>query len=689
MRIKASRLMLILALLSITNSYQVAEAAYDGPALLTSCVNALNDPAYTKSSLAILILGSSGTQASLEAAMTNGTYRVWVASGAGTFGGSASSSAQDIFCGDANDNSVANLDANGGQHDFFFGGAGNDAVTTGMWDSTFFGGLGDDSAAGVYEYSNFYGGPGTDTPSNVSTGSFASNVYADGPTITSVTSNLANGSYRTGQVIDVRVTFSEIVNVTGTPQLTLETGSTDRTVDYSSGSGSTVLVFNYTVQAGDTSSDLSYVGISSLTHNGGGIRQTPLNDATLTLPSPGTTNSLSANKALVIDTTAPNYSSAAVSTDGNQVILTYSENLFATTAATSAFAVTVAGVSRSISTVSISGSTVILNLSSAIRQSQVVTFTYTDPSGIDDTNAIQDSAGNDAATRSSTSVTNNSTVQVAQTALTIVSNVASKSYPYSQLLTLSTSGGSGSGNVTYAITAGGTASSCTLSSDTATVTLTASTSGTCVIAATKAASGEYLSATTATPVTFEFSKASQSSITVTSTSVSYGTNLNLTSSGGSTGGAYSYTKVSGNCNVAGSILTPTATGTCVIRSSLATDTNYLAEQSTDTTVTISASTVSASISLDAGTLVFRLTKTITASASVAGKVTFKVNGKKLPGCINKSVSALNSFTATCAYKPSTRGYIIISTTLNPTDPSYIGTTTTSERLFVVNRSGSR
>ncbi|CAN2173702.1 Cyanobacterial long protein repeat [Candidatus Nanopelagicaceae bacterium] len=688
MRIKASRLMLILTLFTAPFNAPSAFAA-DGPGLLTSCVNALNDPAYTKSSLAILILGSGKTQADLETVLTNGTFSVWVASGSGAFGGSASSTAQDIFCGNDSDNSVANLDANGGQHDFFFGGAGNDSVTNGMWDSTFFGGLGDDTAAGVYEYSNFYGGPGTDTPSNVSTGSFASNVYADGPTITSVTSNISDGTYKTGQVIDIRVTFSQIVNVTGTPQLTLETGSTDRTVDYSSGSGSTVLVFNYTVQAGDTSSDLSYVGISSLTHNSGGIRQSPFNDAVLTLPSPGTSNSLSANKALVIDTTAPTYSSAAVSTDGNQVILTYNENLSATTAATSAFTVTVAGSSRSISSVSISGATVILNLSSAIRQSQAVTFTYSDPSGSDDTNAIQDVAGNDAATRSSTSVTNNSTVQVSQTALTIASNVSSKSYPYSQLLTLSTSGGSGSGNVTYAIAAGGTASSCTLSSDTATVTLTASTSGTCAISATKVASGEYLSATTATPVSFSFSKASQTSITVTSTSVSYGNNLNLTSSGGSTGGAYSYTKVSGNCTVAGSILTPTATGTCVIRASLSTDTNYLAEQSADTTVTISASNVSASISIDAGTLVFRQIKTITATSTVAGKVTFKVNGKKLPGCINKIVSAPNSFTATCAYKPSTRGYIIISTTLDPADPSYMGTTTSSERLFVVNRSGSR
>ena len=688
MRIKASRLMLIFTLFASSLTIPSANAA-DGPGLLTSCVNALNDPAYTKSSLAILILGSGKTQADLEAAITNGTYSVWVATTSGAFGGSASSSAQDIFCGNGNDNSVLYLDANGGQHDFFFGGAGNDSVTGGIWDSTFFGGPGNDSVVSLSESSYFYGGTGTDSASNISTGTYISYFYEEGPTITSVTSNTGDGEYRAGQVIDIRVTFSQIVNVTGTPQITLETGSTDRTVNYSSGSGSTVLVFNYTIQAGDTSSDLSYVGSSSLSLNGGGIRQQPLNDATLTLPIPGATGSLSSNKALVIDTTAPTYSSAAVSADGNQVILTYSENLSATTAAVSAFSLTVGGTSRSISSVSIVSNTIMLNVSSPIRQSQTVAFTYGDPSGSDDVNAIQDIAGNDAAARTSTSITNNSSYRVAQSLLAIASTSTSKSYPYSQLLTLSTSGGSGSGDVTYAIAAGGTASSCSLSADTATVTLSASTSGTCAISATKAAAGEYLSATTATPVTFTFSKASQSSITITTTSVSYGENLNLISTGGSTGGTYTYIKVSGDCTISGSTLTPTAAGTCVIRSTLATNNNYLAAQSADTTISITASNVSASISLATGTLIYRQAKIITATASVAGKVTFKVNGKKLPGCINKTVSAPNSFTAICTYRPSTRGYISITTILDPADPSYIGTTTTSERLFVVNRSGFR
>ncbi len=125
------------------------------------------------------------------------------------------------------------------------------------------------------------------------------------PTVSSVTSSLANGSYSVGQNVPVTVTFSEAVTVTGTPTLTLETGTTDRTATYSSGSGTTTLTFNYTVQAGDTSADLNYTSTSALALNSGTIKDAAGNNATLTLPTPGAAGSLGANKAIVIDTTAP------------------------------------------------------------------------------------------------------------------------------------------------------------------------------------------------------------------------------------------------------------------------------------------------------------------------------------------------------------------------------------------------
>ncbi len=134
------------------------------------------------------------------------------------------------------------------------------------------------------------------------------NVQAvpSGPTVSSVTSSAENGSYSVGDVIIVTVQFSETVTVTGTPQLTLETGSTDRIANYSSGSGGSTLSFTYTVQAGDTAADLDYTGTGALALNGGTINATTGGAAAiLTLAAPGTVNSLGANKAIVIDTTAP------------------------------------------------------------------------------------------------------------------------------------------------------------------------------------------------------------------------------------------------------------------------------------------------------------------------------------------------------------------------------------------------
>ena len=113
----------------------------------------------------------------------------------------------------------------------------------------------------------------------------------------------------------------------------------------------------------------------------------------------------------VADVTAPTFSSAATNSDGTKVILTYSEALSATTAAASAFTVTSGGAANAVTAVAISGSTVELTLTNTVKNDQAVTVAYTDPSGSNDSNAVQDSQGNDAADLSSTSVTNNSTVE--------------------------------------------------------------------------------------------------------------------------------------------------------------------------------------------------------------------------------------------------------------------------------------
>ena len=83
------------------------------------------------------------------------------------------------------------------------------------------------------------------------------------PTITGISA--PTGSYKQGDVINITITFSQNVTVTGTPQLTLETGASDAVVDYKSGSGSQNLVFEYTVGAGHTAATLDYKATNSLT----------------------------------------------------------------------------------------------------------------------------------------------------------------------------------------------------------------------------------------------------------------------------------------------------------------------------------------------------------------------------------------------------------------------------------------
>jgi LPXTG-site transpeptidase (sortase) family protein len=126
-----------------------------------------------------------------------------------------------------------------------------------------------------------------------------------GPRVVDVTSSTADGAYPAGTAITVLVKFDENAVVTGHPQLTLETGSTDQTADYDSGSGTDTLSFTYTVAAGDTTSDLDYVSTAALAFHGGTIRDTLSHDADLTMPAPAAVHSLGANKAIVIDTTPP------------------------------------------------------------------------------------------------------------------------------------------------------------------------------------------------------------------------------------------------------------------------------------------------------------------------------------------------------------------------------------------------
>ena len=90
----------------------------------------------------------------------------------------------------------------------------------------------------------------------------------------------ASGVYRIGDEVEVTVTFSENVIVTGSPQLELVIGSNNRTAEYESTESSAV-VFSYTVVEGDSDDDGIAINANKLMLNDGSIKDAADNGADL------------------------------------------------------------------------------------------------------------------------------------------------------------------------------------------------------------------------------------------------------------------------------------------------------------------------------------------------------------------------------------------------------------------------
>jgi hypothetical protein len=89
--------------------------------------------------------------------------------------------------------------------------------------------------------------------------------------------------------IPFTVNLSENVIVTGTPRVALNVGGTTRYATYTSGSGTSSLIFTYTMTIGDVDLD-GVTLISPLELNGGTLKDLNGNDASLTFTVPNTSN---------------------------------------------------------------------------------------------------------------------------------------------------------------------------------------------------------------------------------------------------------------------------------------------------------------------------------------------------------------------------------------------------------------
>jgi hypothetical protein len=92
----------------------------------------------------------------------------------------------------------------------------------------------------------------------------------------------------------------------------------------------------------------------------------------------------------------------------------------------------------------------------------------------------------------------------------------------------------------------------------------------------------------------------------------------------------------------------------------------------------------------ATTATFRTAVAISATVTVASKVTFRANGKVIPGCKNRTASGSgSSFTATCPWKPSVRGPVTVLATADPVTDGISNVTSSPISVGVINRTGNR
>jgi uncharacterized repeat protein (TIGR02059 family) len=129
------------------------------------------------------------------------------------------------------------------------------------------------------------------------------------------------------------------------------------------------------------------------------------------------------NVAAVATVSVPAYVSSSIeNATPTKLTIVYNMSLASIVPAASAFSVTVNNTARTVSSVAVSGTNVILTLASAVIYGDAVKLSYTKPSS----NPLQTSAGGQAASFSSLTVTNN--VQISNSAPVVMVNYKSTAY---------------------------------------------------------------------------------------------------------------------------------------------------------------------------------------------------------------------------------------------------------------------
>jgi hypothetical protein len=334
----------------------------------------------------------------------------------------------------------------------------------------------------------------------------------------------ANGTYTAGQALQFTVSWGETVTVNivgGAPSLPLTIGSTTRNAAYVSGSGSSSLVFAYTVQLGDVDSD--GVGLSAaISLNGATIQDAIANNAVLALNGVASTTGVLVAAPFVFTVTQSAGANGTIAPNAPQIVTSGGTTVFTLTPA-GGYAASVGGTCGG----ALAGNTYTTN---AITANCTVSATFTQI-----TYTVTPSAGANG------SIASNAPQTIASGATTVFTVTPSAGYTAS---VGGTCGGALVGNTytTNAITANCSVSA-TFTQITYTVTPSAGANGTITPATAQTIGSGATTAFTVTP------------------SAGYTASVGGTCGGALVGNTYTTNAITANCTVAATFTQVTYTVT--------------------------------------------------------------------------------------------------------------------------------
>jgi hypothetical protein len=513
---------------------------------------------------------------------------------------------------------------------------------------------------------------GTNTSSQTgpaaNTNSTSVTVDLTSPTISSVTTT--NGTYTpsSNANLNFTTTFSESVTVTGQPQIPITIGSTSRNATFVALTDSRTATFRYTVTANSSDVDTDGIQVSTtLNLNSGSISDLAGNSLTpLTFTAPVTTG------VFVAQTPAAPTIDSITATNG-QLAIAFTAGASNGSAITNYEFSTNNGVNWTTrSPVATTSPLTITGLTNG--QSYSVRLRAINGAGSGESSTAV------SATPTAVAVTGDSTLT-----LTYGSSASTSAY--------SATGGTN----TYTWSLGSALTGITLS-------------GTTVTASSSTPAGTYSQTVRATDGNSQVGTKSLT-ITVNKASTSITISLPNSATDAALGGAVTITATvprAGAVNFrlggstisgCGSASAATTTATCswtpaslgsVTLTAIFTPTdtsNFETSTSTTLSITVVNGVSTVTLSLAGGAITAPKGQAINIIAAVDqdGRITFFVDGKKVPRCINRAASVGN---VTCSWKPAVQKAVTISARLTPTNNVY-NASSSSMSVQVVRRSGAR